>query len=74
MCMENTAYTVTGMSCAHCENAVREELTALEDVDSVTVSAADGQLTVHPAPGAHIQPDAIIAAVAEAGYTAQPAP
>lgn len=72
--MENTAYTVTGMSCSHCENAVREEVTALAEVESVTVSATDGQLTVHPSAGAHIDPESVIAAVAEAGYTAQPAP
>lgn len=63
-------YTVTGMSCAHCENAVRQEVGELPGVEDLWVSAAEGTLVLSVdearAPG-----DAeVLAAVDEAGYQA----
>ena len=42
----STIYTVTGMSCAHCQVAVTEEITAIEGVESVDVDLATGTVTV----------------------------
>ncbi|MBB3114830.1 heavy-metal-associated domain-containing protein [Corynebacterium bovis] len=66
--MSTRTYTVTGMSCGHCENAVREEVGALDGVSDVTVSAETGTLTLD-APDA-VTDDDVLAAVYEAGYTA----
>ncbi|HET6300901.1 heavy-metal-associated domain-containing protein [Microbacterium sp.] len=63
-----TEYQVTGMSCGHCERAVRGEVSKLAGVESIDVSAASGRLIVTSA--APIADDAVIAAVDEAGYTA----
>ncbi|WP_405179247.1 cation transporter [Nocardia sp. NBC_01377] len=64
--MSETTYTVSGMSCEHCSNAITGALTALPGVDSVDVEIATGKVTVTGASsGAH---DVIRAAVDEAGY------
>ena len=59
-------YQVTGMSCGHCESAVREELSALEGVTDVTASAKTGQVTVTST--RPLDEAAVRAAVDEAGY------
>ncbi|MDR1736390.1 MAG: cation transporter, partial [Oscillospiraceae bacterium] len=41
-----TTLTVRGMSCAHCENAVKKALSALDGVTSVNVSLASGTAEV----------------------------
>ena len=62
-----TEYVVTGMTCAHCVQAVTEEVTSLPGVSDVAVDLTSGALTVHS--------DAIVSfrdierAVDEAGYT-----
>ena len=56
------------MSCGHCESSIRQEVGALDGVETIEVSAADGSLSVTsvtPLPAADI-----IAAVDEAGYAA----
>ena len=63
-----TEYQVTGMSCGHCERAVRGEVSKLAGVESIDVSAASGRLIVTSA--APVVDDAVIAAVDEAGYSA----
>lgn len=73
--MENTtSYTVTGMSCSHCENAVQEEVLQIPGVESATVSASEGALDIHAADGAQVDDADVVAAVEEAGYHAQPTP
>lgn len=62
-----TQYQVTGMSCGHCEGAVREEVSQIPGVRNVEVSAQSGQLRVTAE--AEVD-DAVIAAVDEAGYQA----
>ena len=42
----STTYTVTGMSCEHCERAVQAEVGALPAVESAAASAAAGTLLV----------------------------
>ncbi|WP_018118654.1 heavy-metal-associated domain-containing protein [Corynebacterium mastitidis] len=67
-------YTVTGMTCAHCENAVREEVSALPGVAVAEVSAREGTLVVEapdaPEATAARLDAAVAAAVEEAGYRA----
>lgn len=36
--MQNVVLNVNGMSCSHCENAVKKAVGALDGVDKVTVS------------------------------------
>ena len=57
-----TEYQVTGMSCGHCETAIRAGVTGIE------VSAQTGRLAVTSEQP--VDDAAVIAAVDEAGYTA----
>lgn len=59
-------YTVTGMTCGHCAQAVTGELSALPGVDDVQVDVASGAVTVTSA--APLETDQVRAAVDEAGY------
>ena len=61
-----STYTVTGMTCEHCINAVTSELTALPGVDAVRVDLGTGGVTVTSA--APLATDDVRAAVDEAGY------
>lgn len=61
-------YQVTGMTCGHCESAVRGEVSKLSGVERVEVSAASGRLVISSAEP--VSDDAVLAAVDEAGYTA----
>ncbi|WP_406861026.1 cation transporter [Streptomyces sp. HUAS MG47] len=61
-----TVYEVTGMTCGHCEGAVRSEISELAGVTSVTAVAATGQVTV--VSEAPLDRAAVAAAVDEAGY------
>ncbi|MGP5660355.1 heavy-metal-associated domain-containing protein [Corynebacterium falsenii] len=64
-------FTVTGMSCDHCESAVLEEVSRVEGVSNVKVSASEGTLVLDNDGSASEQ--AILDAVDEAGYEAKPA-
>lgn len=61
-------YQVTGMSCGHCETAVREEVSEVPGVEQVEVSLESGRLAVT---GEAVEEAAVIAAVDEAGYSAE---
>ncbi|MEV4706018.1 cation transporter [Actinoplanes sp. NPDC049316] len=61
-----TTYTVTGMTCNHCVQAVTSELSALPGVDAVQVDLPTGAVTVTSAEP--LAEDAVRAAVDEAGY------
>ncbi len=63
-------YQVSGMSCAHCEAAIRSEVGRIDGVESIEVSAGTGVLVITSA--ADIAADQVLAAVDEAGYTALP--
>ena len=65
--MATQNYTVTGMTCEHCENAVREEVGELTGVTAVDVSRTDGHLTVTA--DTEVADADVLAAVEEAGYT-----
>ena len=66
----STTFTVTGMTCGHCQRAVTEEISGVAGVESVTVDLASGSVTVtadRPVDRADIA-----AAVDEAGYVLLP--
>ena len=56
------------MSCGHCENAVREEVSQIPGVTDIDVSAQTGDLSITSEQ--RIDDAAVLAAVDEAGYTA----
>jgi copper chaperone len=64
--MTLSVITVTGMSCEHCEKAVRSEISAIPGVSQVDVDVASGEVKIL----ADRTPDmaALRAAVEEAGY------
>ncbi|NHC25006.1 cation transporter [Nocardioides sp. IC4_145] len=62
----STTWTVTGMTCAHCEASVREEIGELPGVESVTADHTSGEVVVTSAEP--VERSAVAAAVAEAGY------
>ncbi|GIU94499.1 MAG: copper chaperone [Gaiellaceae bacterium] len=64
---ETLTYEVPGMHCAHCERAIREEITALEGVDEVEVDLERKTVVVR---GAGLEDSALRAAIVEAGYEA----
>lgn len=66
--MPTSEYRVSGMSCGHCEAAIRNEVAQIPGVGEVTVSAATGRLVVTSTQP--IDADAILGAVDEAGYEA----
>ena len=59
-------YTVTGMTCAHCVNAVSAEVGQIPGVSGVKVDLVTGTVTVTSEQST--DDDAVAAAVDEAGY------
>ena len=49
--METVLLIVEGMSCSHCEKAVKQAVSALDGVKSVAVSLKDKTVTVEHDPG-----------------------
>ncbi len=67
-----TTYNVSGLTCGHCENAVKEEIGEIDGVQNVEVSHETGVLTVTSE--APLNFDDVTAAIEEAGeYTVTPA-
>jgi copper chaperone len=60
-------YTVNGMTCSHCVLSVREEVSEIPGVSSVDADLASGRLDVA---GSGVPDDAVLTAVADAGYAA----
>jgi copper chaperone CopZ len=67
--MPTSEYLVSGMSCAHCEAAVRSEVAQIPGVDGVDVSAETGRLLVTSS--VTVDAAAVLGAIDEAGYTAE---
>jgi copper chaperone len=65
--VSTTVWTVQGMTCNHCVNAVTEEISGIAGVSDFAVDLATGTVTVT----ADVDPtvDSIASAVDEAGYT-----
>lgn len=67
--MTTTELNVVGMTCSHCEHAVKAELSDLPGVSDVTVAlnpGAESHVTVVSA--APLSHDALAGAIDEAGY------
>jgi copper chaperone CopZ len=64
--VSTTSYTVVGMTCGHCVEAVTEEVSAVPGVTAVDVDLASGGLSVRSTEP--VDDDAVRAAVEEAGY------
>jgi copper chaperone len=64
---ERLVYTVAGMHCGHCERAVKEEVSAVLGVESVTV---DLDLKLVTVVGESLDDGTLRAAIEEAGYKA----
>jgi copper chaperone len=61
-------YQVSGMSCGHCEAAVKDEVAQIPGVHSVDVNARTGRLVVRSS--IPVDASAVLGAVDEAGYQA----
>jgi copper chaperone len=59
-------FTVTGMTCGHCLQAVTDEIAAIEGVESVNVELSTGVVTV--VSDEPLTEQTVAAAVDEAGY------
>jgi copper chaperone len=64
---ETVELKIEGMSCGHCEQAVKKALEGVPGVRSATVSAAKGRATVEVEPGRSDRA-AMARAVVQAGY------
>ena len=64
--MSIKTYTVEGMTCGHCVNAVTGEVSKLAGVSDVRVDLGANTVTVT---GEGVDDAAVAAAVDEAGYT-----
>lgn len=66
--MEKIILKVDGMSCSHCENAVKSSVGALDGVKSVTVDLAGKEVTVEYEPS-KVDLDKIKNEILEQGYS-----
>jgi copper chaperone len=64
--MSTATYTVSGMTCGHCVNSVKEEVGQVVGVSDVAVDLETGQVTVTS--DAPLDVAQVRAAVEEAGY------
>ena len=63
--MSTLTYSVPGVSCAHCQAAITEEVSVLPGVQAVEVDLETKTVAVTGEP---LDEEAIIAAIDEAGY------
>ncbi len=63
--MNTLSFTVPGMTCGHCESAVKGEISKLDGVTDVTVDLGTKVVVVS---GADLDQASIFAAVDEAGF------
>jgi len=63
---ESTTYTVTGMTCGHCVQSVRDEVGRIDGVTSVKVDLPTGAVTVESI--RDLAEAEVRVAVEEAGY------
>ena len=71
--MTTSTYTVTGLTCGHCVQAVTEEVS---EIDGVTAAHVDlvpsGESTLTVSSETPVDRDALAAAITEAGEAYQP--
>jgi len=65
--MEKVTLNVEGMSCSHCEHAVKTAVGALDGVASVEVSLAEKKVTIEYDSG-KVSPDDFKLAIEDEGY------
>ena len=63
--MSDLTFNVPGMTCGHCEKAVKTEVGAVKGVANVAVDLGTKLVTVT---GEGLDRDAIVAAIDEAGF------
>jgi len=61
--------SVEGLACPFCVFGLERELKGIEGVAEVAVSLGDSRANVNVRPGAVVQPEALRAAIREAGFT-----
>ncbi len=66
MSTSTATYTVVGMTCGHCVNAVTEEVAQVPGVTAVDVDLASGKVIIDSEHD--VEADDIKSAVEEAGY------
>ena len=69
--MENLSLEVKGMTCGHCVMSVREELSEIAGVDSVSVNLHSGEDKVSDVlvtTSRNVSDDELMDAIAEAGF------
>lgn len=66
--MKKTILKVEGMSCSHCENAVKKAVGALDGVSAVTVDLKGKTVTVEYE-DSKVSPDRIKSEIEDLGYT-----
>jgi copper chaperone len=64
---ETLTFRVPGMHCNHCEDAVKEEISTVQGVESVDVDLDSKLVTVR---GRELSDEGLRAAIEEAGYEA----
>jgi copper chaperone len=69
--METKTYSVPGIHCGDCEAAVTRELESVNGVETVKVDLETKLVTVG---GDRLDDAALVAAIDEAGYDAEPMP
>ncbi|MFM2071643.1 MAG: hypothetical protein RLZZ623_1906 [Actinomycetota bacterium] len=67
MSADTMRFSVPGMTCGHCEAAVKAEIGKLDGITGVDVDLATKAVAVH---GTNLERGAIAAAVDEAGFEA----
>lgn len=65
--MADKIYTVTGMTCGHCEMSVQEEISEIAGVTAVNADSKTGKVEV----SGEFTDAEIAAAVTEAGFSVQ---
>ncbi len=68
--LEQTLFTVTGMSCQHCSSKVTKALAEVDGVESVYVCHKSGTATVTAAEGAHVCPVTVAKTIESTGFKA----
>ncbi|HXI21324.1 MAG TPA: heavy-metal-associated domain-containing protein [Gemmatimonadales bacterium] len=66
--MKDIDITITGMSCGHCLNAVRNALTATDGIEVTSVQIGRATVRISDDPAAA---DRVKAAIEDAGYKVQ---
>jgi copper chaperone CopZ len=63
--MQQTTYSVPGISCEHCRTAITSELANVDGIAAIDVDLAAKHVTIT---GSGFEDRAVIAAIDEAGY------